>query len=138
MSVGLYVQAGHGVSKTADTSLGYHFDWLRSCDSLGDVNDPEVPNQRLLPCSVCTTYTHQFITACIIFNIRHPLYSSQPNQRRSMTKDEQLQTAAQNPCDALTMTKTLLVGYRKSGCKRKNDGMQMSYFAINYAIYILA
>lgn len=29
VSVGLYVQAGHGVSKTADTSLGYHFDWLR-------------------------------------------------------------------------------------------------------------
>lgn len=51
---------------------------------------------------------------------------------------EHLQTAAQNPCDALTMTKTLLVGDRKSGCKMKNDGMQMSYFAINYAIYILA
>lgn len=51
---------------------------------------------------------------------------------------EQLQTAAQNPCDALTMTKTLLVGDRKSGCKMKNDGMQMSYFAINYALYILA
>lgn len=51
---------------------------------------------------------------------------------------EQLQTAAQNPCDALTMTKTLRVGDRKSGCKMKNDGMQMCYFAINYAIYILS
>lgn len=51
---------------------------------------------------------------------------------------EQLQTAAHNPCDALTMTKTLLVGDRESGCKMKNDGMQMSYFAINLAIYLLA
>lgn len=36
------------------------FDWLRlsSCDAVEDLYDPEVPNRRLLPCSVWTINMH--------------------------------------------------------------------------------
>lgn len=47
---------------------------------------------------------------------------------------EQLQTTAQNPCNALNMTKVFPVGDRNIGCKMKNDDMQISYFVINHTL----
>lgn len=130
--VGLCVQAGRGVAWRGEDSryrfLSFCFDWLRlnSGDAVEDVYDPEVPNQRLLPCSLWTAYTHQcnlsmhdIITIAPKSYIQFLQFPTQSEEiKNNMGLKQQLQTTAPSRCDALNMT-IFLVSNGNVGVRRE-------------------
>lgn len=82
----------------------------------------------IITITACIICLYMYITLDIQFAVHNPVRGD-----KCRHGDEGTAAEAQNPCDALNMTKGFPVGDRNIGCKMKNDGMQITYFVITHA-----